>query len=1182
MAAKNLTRVKSRTILTILAIALGTALLTGITILNESYLQSYLNGVAEQLGYTDIGIKEHLNVSDGYFEADDFIKESNADKIDGYISHTGRIVSEHIVINAPEQPQEYAYETTFFGIDVKNDVGYGKAEFLNWTDNVENSLKGEPENIEEVLKLNQKYVVITNWVQDVYDFQLGDTLYIPLRSDNTTNWDNSSTWESYTVAAIINDKAEGWDISYDYSVNKSTRIHITRAIYVDINEMRLMLNVTGNKINLLYIHVEFDKLVDYGNELLKKMPYSYYGENIKRGMMEQVADSVRSMQMILIIFTMISFIIAAMLTLNTLMMSVSEQKYEIGVLRAQGIYKSEIFKLFLFEAIILALIGAILGIFMGLGLSPLLKKVFFTSIMAESDFQLTLTYNWLSLLIVFTITFAVSVGIGLLPAYIATKIQIIEAIRNIKSSESGKKIKKLIFPLIGIILAGFGYCILATSYRNLTMTLIGIIPFILGLIVISTIFIPILSKFFSYIFALFLGVYRKVTDKNLKRDPKQTKITFIMFGLAIGFLVMVANVLYSLDKIYYNTMPRYLGGDIVLSSEGSTFGMDEVLIADKNIIDGAIEKAAVMNSMRVKIDGYGTWWSDKQDEPRVNVYIIEGEKFYNAVNEVKMQDTGGLSDKDVFKKLDSQRNSVIITKQLADEEHLDKSVGDNVTIDFGSLKVNATIIGITDFISGISETWEEKSDITPANKRGKYCAFISWQSVIPIINDYFDWLPEADLLLKGDDHDFDYWDLPWINRTLVRQKIMQFAKENGYEGKVQIAERVWDNETNTIVANSSYNSISEILNKSLGKAVHIAWENTSLKGYTELLYKLNNSYETVQDALNDGKDHCVITEDIMNNLSLNVGDKISCWYRNSSNQLVRKNFTIAAVLSFATTIEAVNFHAQNPYVSGNYDVAADDSTAIIVNINQTAPYGSKLMYEDYFNRTEVYEFWIKLTDYFNDHLKFISGLQEYMGNDYVIADMRWLFTREYSYAPDWIIQVNGDKYTQEEALERIKEFLLLNKMPVISWQSVDGLRKEYSDQINFQKSFFNIVLSFALIIAVLGIMINMLISIGNRKREIGMMRAIGTYKGSLIKMILGETMILVFSGFLIGALMGTFAANQLILGLPLDPVFNLQLYIDYLSILFLFGIVIIISVIAAFLPAYRILKLDIIEALRFI
>lgn len=1181
IAAKNLAKVKSRTILTVLAIALGTALLTGITILNESYENSYIQGVSNQLGFTDLGFKRHLNTSDGFFESGDFIEATGLEDIDGVLDHTGRIVEKHIATDSPTEISEQdAYETTFFGIDIEGDVGYGYAEILEWSEAVDEELDSDPETIEEILTLNKKYVVITSWVKEVYEFEVGEQIVIPLKKYNTTDLDNSSTWEPYTVAAVINDFAEGWDVNFDYSKNDTSSIRYSRAMYFDIGETRKMLNISDNYINLLYVHVELNKIQEVGQEILNNIPNDFFGHNIKSGELERVYDSLRSIQMILVIFTMISFIVAAMLTTNTLMMSVNEQKYEVGVLRAQGIYKGEIFKMFFFEAFLLAFMGTISGVLMGLGMSPLLKRAFFTTIMSDSSFQLYLTFKPLSILGVFLLTFIISLLIGMIPAYLGTKTEIIEAIRNIKSSKRGKKIRKLIFPLTGILLLLIGYFILATSYRDLAATLIGIIPFILGLIVLSTVLIPLLSKGFSYLFAFFLGAYRNVTSQNLKRDPGQTKITFIMFGLAIGFLVMISNVLHSIEIVQNEAVPRYLGADVVLYSEGSTFGMDEVLIGDEDIIDGAVEKATVLNQFRVKVDDYGVWPHDKQDEPRVNMYIIEGEKFYDTVNEIVMLDTGGLSDEEVFKKLDDPNsNYTIVCKQLLDKNHLNKGVGDTVEIDTGGLTIESEIIGIADFITGVSETWEEPQDILPADRRGNYALCIGWNSIIPFIDNYFGWLPECDILLKGNDDDYDYWDLPLINRTLTKQKILDYAQNNGYEGKVTLAERIWDENKSAIIADSSYNLTQANPIGGNGKYIHVAFENTSLEGYTELLDKKKSSYETVQDALNDGPDHCVITKDIKDDLGIKVNDQVSFWYGNSTNDPVRKNFTVAAVLSFETTVEAINFHAKNPYISGNYDVAADDTSAIIININQTAPYGSKLMYEDYFNTTDVMEFWIQLVDYFDNHLQFIAGLQKYMGDDYVLADMRWLFTKEFSYAPAWLIQVS-DGFTQEEALERVKEYLLDNKMPAISWNTVDDLREQYADQIEFQKGFFNIVLSFALIIAVLGIMINMLISISNRKREIGMMRAIGTYKKDLMKMILGETLILVFSGFLIGAIMGSLAANQMLLGLPLDAVFDLRLIIDYLSIISLFGIVIAVSIIAAALPIYTVLKLDVIEAMR--
>lgn len=1178
IAAKNLTRVKSRTFLTILAIALGTALMTGITVLNDSYLESYLNGVSSQLGYTDIGVKKHDNVTESFFTIDELNQTINLNEINGVLDHAGRVVIYKEVTIYEDISEDDAYHTTMFGIDVSKDVGYGYAEILNWSEEVEQKLDGkEPETIEDILSLDRSYTVITSWVKEVYDFKVGEEVLIPMANDSATDREDSSSWKKYTVAGVINDFAEGKDIYFDEEVDKAGSSMKSRAMYFHIEETRGMIGCEKDEINLLYLHVKLDQIVKIENQLDGILPSEYYGYNIKSGDLERVYDSVQSMMTILIIFTLISLIIAIMLTLNTLMMSVTEQKYEVGVMRAQGIFKNEIFKLFLYEAFLLSFIGTVVGLVLGLSLSPILKRIFFTTIMSDSEFQLVLEFNLNSILMVLGFTFLINLLIGIVPALLATKIQIIEAIRNISTRKREGKLRKLIFPIVGIIITLLGYYILRRSHRNIVNTLIGIIPFILGLIMISTLLIPILSKVFAYLFSPFLGTYRKLTNRNLGRDPRQTKITFIMFGLAIGFLVMISNVLNSVEIVQYNTVPRYLGSDIVINSEGSTFGMDEILKNDDEFIKGAVENATLLNQMRVKVDGYGNM---KNIEPHVNLYIIEGEKFFYTANDIDMLDAGNLTDKQAFKKLDDEPFTAIACHQLLDERHLNKGIGDQIEVNVTNTLFNVTLIGITDFISGFSETWEEWSDVNLADTRGKYCLFVSWQTVISVIEDEFDWLPQSDLVLKGDDDDSDFWDFPLLDRDYVKSKIDEYEKNNQLNGGLKYSERIWDENKTGAIAEAiyDYDHLKKAENEDDWRNIHIAFENTEITGTTKFI-ESRGDYESVKEALESGTDQCVITDDVAEDLELEVEDTIRFWYAIGEDTPVYKTFTIAGIIKMSETIEAINFHAKNPYISGNWDVGDASSSVIIVDIDSQTESGGKALYEDFFGHDKVFEFWIHLEDYFGDHLKVINDLKEIFGDEYVIADMKWLFTRDYSYAPGWMIQVN-ESMTQEEALESIREFLLDQKMPAINWNTVDEVREQYADQISFQKAFFNIVLSFALIIAVLGIMINMLIAISNRKREIGMLRAIGTYKGELIKMIIGETMILVFSGFFIGTLIGILASNQLLLGLPLDNVFQLRLYIDYKMILMLFGIVILISLLSAALPCYKVLRLDVIEAMR--
>ena len=57
----------------------------------------------------------------------------------------------------------------------------------------------------------------------------------------------------------------------------------------------------------------------------------------------------------------ISLVVAAVSIFNVMIMSVSERVKEIGILRSIGTRKSEIRKMFLYEAIIIGFIGAVIG-----------------------------------------------------------------------------------------------------------------------------------------------------------------------------------------------------------------------------------------------------------------------------------------------------------------------------------------------------------------------------------------------------------------------------------------------------------------------------------------------------------------------------------------------------------------------------------------------------------------------------------------------------------------------------------------------------------------------------------------------------------------------------------------------------------------------------------------------------
>jgi len=115
----------------------------------------------------------------------------------------------------------------------------------------------------------------------------------------------------------------------------------------------------------------------------------------------------------------VALIVAGIGIMNIMLVSVTERTREIGVRKALGAKRKSILLQFLFEAIILANIGGILGVFAGFGLGNLVT-VF-------TDFAVNIPAEWA----VIGLLFCSAVGLifGMWPAYKASTLNPIESLR---------------------------------------------------------------------------------------------------------------------------------------------------------------------------------------------------------------------------------------------------------------------------------------------------------------------------------------------------------------------------------------------------------------------------------------------------------------------------------------------------------------------------------------------------------------------------------------------------------------------------------------------------------------------------------------------------------------------------------------------------------------------------------
>lgn len=141
-------------------------------------------------------------------------------------------------------------------------------------------------------------------------------------------------------------------------------------------------------------------------------------------MMESITSTVSSLTTFVMAIAGISLLVAATSIFNVMMMSVTERIREIGILRSIGTQKGEVRRMFLYEAVILGLVGAGIGAVMSVILGWLVvlamvgtTKYFFT-------YQ-SLVYVPMAM----TIGIAICIFSGVYPAWRAANLDPIEALR---------------------------------------------------------------------------------------------------------------------------------------------------------------------------------------------------------------------------------------------------------------------------------------------------------------------------------------------------------------------------------------------------------------------------------------------------------------------------------------------------------------------------------------------------------------------------------------------------------------------------------------------------------------------------------------------------------------------------------------------------------------------------------
>ena len=189
-----------------------------------------------------------------------------------------------------------------------------------------------------------------------------------------------------------------------------------------------------------------------------------------------------------------------------------------------------------------------------------------------------------------------------------------------------------------------------------------------------------------------------------------------------------------------------------------------------------------------------------------------------------------------------------------------------------------------------------------------------------------------------------------------------------------------------------------------------------------------------------------------------------------------------------------------------------------------------------------------------------------------------VMAREFNQTQDTIDFVETEQGADATEVQALLTVLVERAFPVAQVLNQQELKEFREGQLNALLNFVLVLLALAILISLFGIANTLALSIHERRRELGMLRAIGMTRRQVRTMIRYEAVITALIGAILGMILGlAFAA---LIAQPLkDEGFTLSYPILLLIALFVFAAI--IGVLAAILPARRASRLDVLESLQY-
>ncbi|KOG55437.1 ABC transporter [Streptomyces virginiae] len=340
------------------------------------------------------------------------------------------------------------------------------------------------------------------------------------------------------------------------------------------------------------------------------------GAELAEKQAKDIEEGLGQMGTMLLVFAGISLFVGIFLIYNTFTMLVTQRTKELALLRAVGANRGQVMRSVLAEALVVGAVSAVVGLIGGIGLAVAMRSVIgsFGAKLPGGDLVIAPGTIIAALVIgILVTTFA-----AVLPAWRTGRIAPVAAMGSAHLPATSKSlvVRNVIGSIISVLGIGLVVLGVSTGGNNGRMTIgAGAFFMLIGMIVL----LPLLSKpvigAVRPLLQKVFGVPGKLASQNAVRNPRRTAVTAASLAIGLTLVTTLSVLGITVGKVVDRMSTEKLKADYKVSMAG---GMGYL---DKSVTE-ALAKTPGIKAVSPQTAGYFMVGEDFRSASGVNPAAI--------------------------------------------------------------------------------------------------------------------------------------------------------------------------------------------------------------------------------------------------------------------------------------------------------------------------------------------------------------------------------------------------------------------------------------------------------------------------------------------------------------------------------------------------------------------------------